>query len=255
MAYQVRIKQFEGPLDLLLHLIERSELEIKDIFISEITAQYLEYMQDLDSLDMDTASEFLSMAATLLYIKSRQLLPRPPKEEEGEEDPEALLIQQLREYQAFKEASGKLQMLFDIAKDSYTRLPEDVPLPPKEIELHGASMDGLFEAFLVLLDRKKEPAAAPRAQHVKPDSYTVREQMKKIREVLLNNTSAVFEDLFSEDTVKLEMIVTFMALLEMILHGEIVLRQKSPFAPIRIAADRLLLEGDEDFDYMDEIAD
>ena len=88
MPYTVQLQQFEGPLDLLLHLIEEAELDVKDIFVSEITAQYLSYMNQLDELDMDTASEFLTMAATLLYIKSRQLLPRPPKEDEAEEDPE-----------------------------------------------------------------------------------------------------------------------------------------------------------------------
>ena len=90
MPYTVQLQQFEGPLDLLLHLIEEAELDVKDIFVSEITAQYLSYMEQLDELDMDTASEFLSMAATLLYIKSRQLLPRPPKEDDAEEDPEIL---------------------------------------------------------------------------------------------------------------------------------------------------------------------
>ena len=87
MAYEVNLKEFQGPLDLLLHLIEQAEVDIKDIFISEITAQYLEYMGQIDTLDMDTASEFLTMAATLVYIKSRSLLPKPPKENTEEEDP------------------------------------------------------------------------------------------------------------------------------------------------------------------------
>ena len=94
MAYEVNLKEFQGPLDLLLHLIEQAEVDIKDIFISEITAQYLEYMGQIDTLDMDTASEFLTMAATLLEIKSRALLPRPPEPaEEGEETPEQALAE------------------------------------------------------------------------------------------------------------------------------------------------------------------
>lgn len=256
MAYSVHLEQFDGPLDLLLHLIERTELDIKDIFVSEITSQYLACMSEADSLDMDTASEFLTMAATLLYIKSRQLLPRPPREDEGEEeDPEAMLIRQLREYKAFKEASASLLELYTAAKDSFSRLPEDVPLPPKEVALDGASMDALYTAFLTLLGRKQEAPAAPRAHHVRPDHYTVRKQMRKIRDILADKPSALFEDLFEENAERLEMIVTFMALLEMILHGEIILRQKTPFAPIRIAAGKLLLEGDEEFDYMDELSD
>ena len=257
MAYSVHLEQFSGPLDLLLHLIERAELDIKDIFISEITSQYLDCLSEADSLDMDTASEFLTMAATLLYIKSRQLLPRPPKEDdEEEEDPEVMLIRQLREYKAFKEASADLQELFLTAQKSFARLPEDVPLPPKEVALDGATMDSLCAAFLSLLGRKEKEPQVVRSQLVRPDPYTVRQQMKRIRAVLLDKPSALFEDFFPPQAERIEMIVTFMALLEMILHGEIILRQKMPFAPIRIAADRLLLEdGDEEFDYMDELSD
>ena len=97
MAYEVHLKEFDGPLDLLLHLIEQAKVDIKDIFISEITNQYLSLMEELDELDMDTASEFLTMAATLVYIKSRSLLPKPPKEAEEEEDPEEALVRQLKE--------------------------------------------------------------------------------------------------------------------------------------------------------------
>ena len=108
MAYEVNLKEFQGPLDLLLHLIEQAEVDIKDIFISEITAQYLEYMGQIDTLDMDTASEFITMAATLVYIKSRSLLPKPPKENTEEEDPADALIRQLREYRAAKETGERM---------------------------------------------------------------------------------------------------------------------------------------------------
>ncbi len=254
MAYCVQLKQFKGPLDLLLHLIEESEVDVKDIFVSEITSQYLSYMDQVGGLDMDTASEFLTMAATLLYIKSRQLLPRPPKDDEAEEDPEELLIRQLRDYKAFKEASEKLRELFDAAKGSFVRLPEDVPLPPKEVALDGTSMDGLFSAFLDMLERKSDLPERITSQHVNPDRYTVRSQTGKIRKILQGKAAVSFEELFETDANKMEMIVTFMALLEMITRGEILLRQKSPFAPIRISADRLLLD-DETYEYMDESED
>ena len=254
MPYTVSLQQFEGPLDLLLHLIEEAEVDVKDIFVSEITAQYLLYMDQLDELDMDTASEFLSMAATLLYIKSRQLLPRPPKEDEAEEDPETLLIRQLRDYKAFKEASEQLKTLYESARDSIPRLPEDIPLPPKEVELDGATMDGLFAAFLEMLARKKDAPEVIRSQHVNPDRYTVRTQTAKIRSVLLDKHAVSFEELFSEDAERMEIIATFMALLEMIARGEILLKQKAPFAPIRISADKLLLD-DDTYEYMDEAED
>ena len=252
MPYRVRLEQFEGPLDLLLHLIEAAELDIKDIFVSEITSQYLAYMSEVEELDMDMASEFLAMAATLLYIKSRQLLPRPPKEEEEAEDPEALLIRQLREYKAFKEASGRLQELFDKAKGSYTRLPEDVPLPPKSVELEGADMEGLVSAFMALLARKRPEEDKPRiSNHVRPDAYTVRRQMVKIRSVLAARDAVAFEELFEGQVEKMELIVTFMALLEMIAHREIRLKQSAPFAPITIRAGELV-EDDTEYSYMDE---
>ena len=254
MPYTVQLQQFEGPLDLLLHLIEEAELDVKDIFVSEITAQYLSYMDQLDELDMDTASEFLLMAATLLYIKSRQLLPRPPKEDEAEEDPETLLIRQLRDYKAFKEASEQLKTLFESAKNSCTRLPEDIPLPPKEIALDGATMDGLFAAFLEMLVRKKDEPEVIRTQHVNPDRFTVRSQTASIRAVLLEKHAVSFEELFSEEAGRTEIITTFMALLEMIARGEILLKQKAPFAPIRISADKLLLD-DDNYEYMDESED
>lgn len=257
-TYRVSLERFEGPLDLLLHLIQQAEIDIKDIFVSEITSQYLTYMRELDTLDMDTASEFLTMAATLLYIKSRRLLPRPPKEtpeEEAEEDPEELLIRQLRDYKAFKEASAALQTRFEEARDSLTRLPEDVPLPPQKIDLDGTTMDNLYAAFLAILDRTEKAEATERLHRVRPDSYTIRGQLKKIRSKLFSTDAPVrFETLFGDAPEKMEIIVTFMALLEMIAHGEIGLKQPSPFAPILVQRKKLF-EGGEDaaFSYMDEL--
>lgn len=256
MAYSVHLKQFDGPLDLLLHLIEQSELDIKDIFISEITQQYLSYMEEIEALDMDTASEFLTMAATLLYIKSRQLLPRPPREaDEEEEDPEQALIRQLREYKAFKEASEGLDALFLAARDSFTRLPEDVPLPPPRIEIEGATQDGLYQAFLALLSRSEQTPTLHELHDVRPDRYTVRGSLQKIRAQLRDATAPVrFESLFDADADKLEIIVTFMALLDMIAHGEVRLKQSAPFAPITIRAGALLDDdADDGYEYMDEM--
>ena len=256
MAYEVHLSQFEGPLDLLLHLIEQAKVDIKDIFISEITAQYLVLMGEVDELDMDTASEFLIMAATLVYIKSRSLLPRPPREDpEGEEDPEAILVRQLREYKAFKEASGDLDELFRAARDSFTRLPEDIPLPPPRVELEGVTQQGLYDAFLSLLNRREETPRLHELHDVHPDRYTVRGCLHKIRATLREAGAPVrFETLFQPDADKLEIIVTFMALLDMIAHGEVQLRQSAPFAPIMLRAGVLLDdEDDARYAYMDEV--
>lgn len=258
MAYEVHLSQFDGPLDLLLHLIEDAQLDIKDIFVSEITAQYLSYMEQVDGMDMDKASEFLTMAATLLYIKSRQLLPRPPKEDpEEEEDPEAMLIRQLREYKAFKDASTGLQTLFAQASQCCARLPEDVVLPPRTVQLDGTTMEGLFAAFEAMLRRVEasKPDEEKRSlHHVRADAFTVRTQIGKIRTVLTQQDTVRFEDLFDQQATRMEMIVTFMALLEMINHGEILLRQNAPFAPIRISAGTLI-HGEAEYHYMDEETD
>ena len=119
----------------MLHLIDKAEINIEDIFVSEITAQYLAYMDDLSELDMDRASSFLTVAAQLLLIKSRSLLPRPPAEDEEEEDPKEALLRQLREYKAFKQASETLHERFEEAKKSVARLPEDIVLPPQKFLL------------------------------------------------------------------------------------------------------------------------
>ena len=256
MPYSVRLSQFEGPLDLLLHLIQQSELDIKDIFGSEITSQYLSYMDQVGDLDMDAASEFLTMAATLVYIKSRQLLPRPPREEPEQEDPETVLIRQLEEYQRFKEASEKLRELFADASASLARLPEDIPFAPKEVQLENATMDALLSAFYELAARAqdREERAASASRRIRADSFTVRSQMSRIRSRLRGGKALRFEELFDADAGKMEMIVTFMALLEMIAHGEIWLKQSRPFAPITLGASALRDDdAGRDELYMDEI--
>lgn len=252
MAYEVNLKEFQGPLDLLLHLIEQAEVDIRDIFISEITAQYLEYMKQIDALDMDTASEFLTMAATLVYIKSRSLLPKPPKENAEEEDPADALIRQLREYRAAKEAGEKLRSLLEEARGIYTKLPEEFALPPQEIILEETSVQSLFDALAELMEKRREEKQREiSSQEVTDDRYTVRRQLVKIRDILKDRAGVPFEELFEEGAPKLEIIVTFMALLDMLMRGEISVKQPGPYERITITA-RELREDDEDAEYMDE---
>lgn len=252
MAYEVHIKEFDGPLDLLLHLIEEAKVDIKDIFVSQITNQYLAFMEKLDELDMETASEFLTVAATLVYIKSRTLLPRPPKIEEEEEDPEVVLMRQLRDYKLFKEAGTGFAALREQMRSVYMKLPEEFILPPQEYSLADATTQELFHAFVQLLRHTDEIGEDSIARSVKADAYTVRNQLAMIRAKLGEVNTLAFEELFSESTTKLEMIVTFMALLEMITRQEIILRQKTIYGDITITA-RELLTSDEDYEYMDEL--
>lgn len=253
-SYHVSIDQFDGPLDLLLHLIRQSEIDIRDIFVSEITAKYLAYMEELDSVDMDKVSEFLTMAATLLEIKSRQLLPRPPKEEETpeEESPEEQLIRQLLDYEAFKEAGQSLERRFLETRDSFSRLPEDVVLPPQRIDFKDSDLETLYAAFRDVLDRVERSENAHRLHHVRRDRFTVRSQLKRIRDRIRKSGEPIlFQTLFSEEPDKLEVIVTFMALLEMINHGEIHLQQSAPFESILIF-EKNLMNDDSGMQYMDE---
>lgn len=255
MQYNISVQKFEGPLDLLLHLIESAEIDIMDIFVSEITSQYIEYVNGMDMVDMDTASEFLTMAARLLYIKSRSLLPKPPKEQdlEEEEDPEQVLIRQLREYKAFKEASEVMKEQLCDAQKSRTKLPEEFILPTQETLFTGGTSDEIFKAFERILKRIDESDyEKKKATHeVSADLYTVRNCMKDVREALAEKDTLRFEELFDGMHVKMRVIVTFMALLEMIMRGEVIIKQSAPYEPIWISKNELS-ENDDAASYMDE---
>ena len=142
-GYRVHIQDFDGPLDLLLHLIEKAEVNIEDIFVSEITSEYLSYMEDLTEDELDAASDFLTVAAQLVYLKSRHLLPRPAPLEEGEEeDPEEAFIRRLKEYKIFKAAGEELSELYDQARLRFARLPEELPPANEEAELGTVTTEG-----------------------------------------------------------------------------------------------------------------
>ncbi len=235
MAYTVSLKQFDGPLDLLLTLIGKARIDLQEIFVSEITEQYLAYMAGVDELDMESASEFLQMAATLLEIKSRALLPTPPREpEEGEETPEQALIRQLTEYRAYKELSHDLQALEEAAKRMLSKLPEEYPLPPPEFELTGLSMEGLSRALMRILSRLERDEQPAEPRRIRRDSYTVQSCMQHIAQRLrqANGTALPFEDLLEEDPCRAEVVTLFMAMLEMLKLNRLAVRQDENFGEI-----------------------
>lgn len=253
MEYRVHLSQFSGPLDLLLHLVEKAEVDIKDIFVSEITSEFLEYLKEIDELDMEQASSFLTVAATLVYMKSRSLFPPAPKEDEEEEDPGELLIRQLREYKTFKEASETMRELAHEAARMHSKLPEEFPVPPAEIILKDTTTQKLFEAMLSALNRGEEPEKRETLHEVTADAFTIRSCSRRVRDVLRsNNGKTCFEEL-TEGASKMEIIVTFMALLEMISCGEIRLSQERYCGRIDIYALKLIRD-DEKISYMDEEA-
>jgi len=234
MPYIVSLKQFDGPLDLLLTLISNAKVDIQDIFVSEITEQYLEAMKLTEELDMDSASEFLQMAATLLEIKSRALLPKPPKpESEDELSPEEALIRQLTEYKQFKEASERMHVLEEEARALMTKMPEEYPLPPPNIEITGLTLEKLVKAFRRVLERAEanERAENMANREIKRDQFTVSGCMSRIARKLRTGRFG-FSELFDENMSRAEMITMFMALLEMAKLSRVHIEQDSAYSEI-----------------------
>lgn len=242
MGMTFQLKDFDGPLDLLLHLIGKAQVDIKDIFVSQITDQYIESVRNAPDLDMDDATDFLVMAATLLEIKSRAMLPKPPPVGEDEEDPEQALIRQLEEYKRYKESAAAMQEFERAAQDIFTKLPEEYPLPPQETELVGLTLQGLAEAFLRIWARKPAADAESEENHYAPrdihrDEHTVQECMLTLLHGIRKKGRMRFDEAFSAAPTREEVVTLFLALLELLKLGEMHLEQDGVYSEI------LLLPG------------
>ena len=239
MAYVVQLKDFEGPLDLLLHLISRAKVNIRDIFVSEITEQYLQSIEDLSGLDMDAASEFLQMAATLLEIKSRALLPKPPKTED-EEDPQEVLMRRLEE-------AGKTLRIYEAeAQEMVTRLPLEM-VTEARIELSQMSLESLQAAFLnVLLRAERSDAAVSPMRQIERDTFTIGECMLRIQRRVIVQRRVRFDELFPADATRSEIITIFLAMLELLKANRITLQQEDIYAPIMIERGKETAADDAD---------
>ncbi len=233
--YRFKLDNFEGPLDLLLHLIKDAKLDIMSVKLADITEQYLQYMQDIDNIDMDRASEFITVAATLLEIKSKHLLPVEVEEDPEEEDSETLLLRRLKEYELFKSTGQRLREIEDINK--LYRAPgketEKVKVVIKDMVL-----DKLLDAFASLLSRqeargkeKEEP------KKIAKDRFTVAEKIVSIREYAKDHKRFPFEELFAVDMTKSEMINVFLALLELLKLQTIRAEQTGIFGQINIISE------------------
>ena len=249
MAYVVSLKQFEGPLDLLLHLISKAKVDIKDIFVSEITEQYLESMRNVDELDMDVASEFLTMAAMLLEIKSRALLPRPPKpQEEGEETPEQALIRRLEEYKLYKESAGRMKEFELAAMQVFSKLPEEYPLPPQPVELTGLSLSGLVRALERIIARQTmqdDPGRVIRS--ITRDKFTIEQCVFNLTS-RLKKGPVLFTDMLSSQVTRDEIVTYFMAMLELIKIGRLLVQQEHAYDDILILPGRRDTDGEDGAD-------
>ena len=237
-----QFKDFDGPLDLLLQMINREQVDIKDIFVSRITDQYIDYVHHMQFIDMEDATDFLVMAATLLEIKSRSMLPRPPQLEEGEVDPEDELIRRLEEYKRFRETAGEMKEFEAAAAGLFSKLPDEFPLPPQETELVGLDMEGLMEALRRVLSRTPESKQAEEVNHyaardIHRDEHNVQDCMLVLLKKMKNRHQIRFEDAFSEAPTREEVVTMFMALLELLRLGEMHMVQD------RICGDIYLLHG------------
>ena len=226
-----KLDGFEGPLDLLLHLIKEKNVSIQDVNISEITDQYLKYMENIHDLDMDEATAFLDMTSRLLEIKSKSLLPVEQTDEEEEEmDEETRLKIQLQEYQLFKEAGGNLQK-FENVNRLYKQPDKNVG--DARIVFNQFNLDKLLDAFAFILMRTKD-RESPQEKKINKDRWTVADKMAFLNNVLKEHKEINFFSLFDDSYSKLEVITVFMAILELLKHQKIEVVQAEKYADIKI---------------------
>ena len=231
--YKVKLEVFEGPLDLLLYLIKKDEVDIYDISIERIAQQYLEFMDSFKVLDLEIAGEFVVMAANLIYIKSRSLLPvhvQPPEEEADEEDPRWDLIRQLVEYKKFKDAAAQLSQREYDQSNLYTRLPE--PEAAVERPLGEVSVFDLIAAFNKIL--KRIEGKTEDLREIFEENYSVSDKIDFIMKMTASGVTLKFTELFASAASRTEVVVTFLALLELVRVKQLSLVQGEAFGEIEL---------------------
>ena len=251
LPYQVRIENFEGPLDLLLHLIKKSEINICDIPINLIAQQYLEYVEAMKELNLNVAGEFLVMAATLLQIKSKMLLPADEAAEDEEDgpDPREELVRRLLEYKTYKEAARQLDGQEKMWREIFSREPEPVvaEVEPDETLMANVSLFDLVDALKAIVERNPGKTLI----EIVPDNLTVRERMNVILETLEGKDSVSFAALFDGSCHRLVIIVTFLALLELIRLRVAHVFQSETFGPILVSRTFSLVPDPAELDDLD----
>ncbi|MBT0664361.1 segregation/condensation protein A [Geobacter pelophilus] len=248
-AYTVRVESFEGPLDLLLHLIKKNEVEICDIPIATITRQYLEYLELMKELNLEIAGEFLVMASTLLQIKSRMLLPATEEDEAGEVeelDPRAELIKRLMEYQRYKDAAAVLGARELLGRDLFARsmpFPDELEEKEDDQPLELALFD-LVEAFRQVLSK----VPFEHFHDVISETISVAERIGRILDMIDQSGSVLFEDLFADEPLSRELVIaTFLALLELCRLKSVRVAQGAPFGSILLMRGTEQMSGEIDY--------
>ena len=235
--YMTVLDNFEGPLDLLLFLINKEEIEIKDVFVSKVTEQFLEYMKGLPYLDVDKVSEYLNIAATIIKIKAQALVPNleedPEIDAEIEED-KAQLIRALEEFKLIKEETKKLKELETIGY--YFKEPDkDVGETNTVFSLDGLTLEGLVNAFSTLMMKRENEKSNEEVREIPRDEYTVEQKITFILESLEERQEVKFEELFTKDYTKSEIVTSFQAMLELLKHQFLRVRQEETFGEIIIS--------------------
>lgn len=242
-SYHVVLANYDGPLDLLLDLVKREKINIEDIFISDITEQYLQAMEQIDELDMEQAADFIVVAATLLEIKSRRFLPKPEVEDTAEENPEKELIDRLEEYKVYKEAAERMRA--QEVLNMHFRAPDDSVGQPRLV-LKDMTTAGLMNALKKMFDKIGERQQLIKVRKIDRDPFTVEQKREFIRERFKYVERCTFDELFEEDYTVGEVVTTFSALLELVKDQEVGVLQQEIFDTITIFKRRPGDTGDGD---------
>ncbi|MDO4617431.1 MAG: segregation/condensation protein A [Lachnospiraceae bacterium] len=259
MAIPVKLPVFEGPLDLLMHLIEKNKIDIYDIPIVTVTDQYLEYIQQMDREDMNVTSEFMVMAATLIDIKCRMLLPKEVNEDGEEQDPREELVKQLLEYKKYKYMSSELRTMMNNAGDMVVRkkmLPDEVKnyAPPVDLEelLGDLNIDKLHKIFQSVLKRQENKIDPIRSKfgRIEKEDVSLPERLTYVERFAIRERHFSFRKLLEEQGGKIQVVVTFLAVLQLIKSGKIQISQDELFGDIII--DSLEEEGTEIEEYSED---
>lgn len=236
--YKVQFDVYEGPLDLLLYLVRKQEVDICQVNLTQLAAEFIEYIELMRELDLNVAGEFVVMAATLMHIKSRELLPKEKQDEsqedEDEDDPRWELIRQLVEYKKFKDAAGRLQECETAQINTYPRNPGIPELPPLKADKKNPQVTvfDLLNAVNSILARVQEKEADTRNIHA--DQFTISEKIQLIRDTILRKKAIRFTELFADAQSRQEVVCTFLAMLELIRLHVIQAIQPEPFGEIEL---------------------
>lgn len=242
--YEINIETFKGPLDVLLGLISKQKVKIEEVSIAQITDQYMEYLSEMEKLDMEITSEFIVMASVLLFIKSKSMLPKQA-DEDDDTDPEEELRRRLIEYKMIKEAAILLSQREGEFAGIYSKLPEEIVTDDSELELKDISSSRLAEAFEKILAKKPYLAPEDNVMRMKRDPMSITQAMDYIQFVLVDRASMLFEEIFEKYNTKQEIVTLFIGMLELIKENIVTVHQECIYASITVLRGSAWMKGNK----------